>query len=316
MPTKSSARFHGVYAATLTPFQPNGDIDAELLAAHFRQVMEPEGIVGVLCNGHAGENFLLSRAETRLVVETAVREIGDRAIIASGVNAEATRDAVELARDAKAAGADAVVIFPPFSWALGVDVETIVGHHAAIVEAVDLPVFLYMTSIWAARMNYSAAVLERLLVLPNVVGIKEGSWDVSAYGRTRLLVDKVAPQVAVLASGDSGMFPSFVLGTEGSMVSLATIAGKEIVALYKAVQDGNNPVALALHERLQQLAEAIYERAPASHATARLKLAMQLLRHWPRAATRPPIGSLPEAEVKALQTALEEAGLMAKAIHG
>ncbi len=51
--------FHGIYAATLTPFGTDGEIDEQLLRSHFRQVMAIDGIRGVLCNGHAGENFLL-----------------------------------------------------------------------------------------------------------------------------------------------------------------------------------------------------------------------------------------------------------------
>ena len=312
MPASARSRFHGIYTATLTPFGDNGEIEKDLLAAHFRQVMAHSGMTGVLCNGHAGENFLLSRAETRLVVDIAVREIGGRGIVASGVVAEATRDAVALARDAAEAGADAIVVFPPFSWAVSSDVETIYRHHAAIREAVDLPMFLYMTSVWAGRMNYPQPVLERLLTLPNIVGIKEGSWEVNAYDATRSLVRRVAPAVAVMASGDAGLFPSFVVGTEGSMVSLATIAAPEIIALYRAVQSDDYKSAHLLHQRLQPLALAVYDKAPTAYATARLKLAMQLLGHWPGAATRMPIGPLPEEEAAAMRRALKDAGLMDK----
>lgn len=306
--------FHGIYAATLTPFGTDGEIDEQLLRSHFRQVMAIDGIRGVLCNGHAGENFLLSRPEMQRIATIAREELGATGVVAAGVVAEATRDAIAIARDAEAAGADAVVVFPPFSWALSNDVEMIAGHHRAVQEAVSIPLFLYMTSVKAGRMNYAPEVIEALIAIPNVVGIKEGSWEVNAYDRTRTQVKSLAPHIAVMASGDCGMYPSFAIGTEGSMVSLATIAGREIVDLYRAVATGDHARAHGLHQRLQPLAIAVYEKSPTAFATARLKIAMQLLGHWPQAATRKPIGPLPAAEVDAMRRALEAAGLMEQAI--
>lgn len=305
-----SSPFHGVYAATLTPFTEAGDIDTRLLTAHFQQVVSVEGMTGVLCNGHAGENYLLSHEETREVVETAVATIGDRAIIAAGVIAEATREAVARAKVAEACGADAIVVFPPFSWALSNEPEMIVHHHRAIRDAVDVPIFLYMTSVAAGRLNYRPDILEALLQIENVVGIKEGSWDTNVYERTRSIVDRIAPHVAVMASGDEALFPSFVLGTEGSMVSLASIVGEEIVALYRAVGSGDHAQALGIHRRLQPLANFIYGRPPVAHAVARLKAAMFIMGRWPESHARRPIGPLPETEIHAIRRVLIDAGFV------
>jgi 4-hydroxy-tetrahydrodipicolinate synthase len=57
----------GIYAATLTPLDARGRIDEPLLARHFQSIAAVDGIVGVLCNGHAGENYLLSREDRRRV---------------------------------------------------------------------------------------------------------------------------------------------------------------------------------------------------------------------------------------------------------
>jgi 4-hydroxy-tetrahydrodipicolinate synthase len=193
--------------------------------------------------------------------------------------------------------------------------QMIVAHHEAVSAAVDLPIVLYMTSIWSGKMNYTAEVLARLLKIRNVIAIKEGSWDTNAYERTRSLVARIAPHVAVMASGDAGLFPSFAVGTEGTMVSLATIAPHEVVQLYEAVQTGDHPRAQILHNKLQPLATAVYDNAPTVFATARLKAAMTILGHWPDARTRPPIGPLAESEVMAVRRALEDADLIARAPH-
>lgn len=303
--------FHGIYVATLTPFRADGTIDAPLLAAHFRSFTDIPGIVGVLCNGHAGENFLLSREERRLVTEIAAEAIGHRLVIVSGVVAEATEEAALHAADAAEVGADAVLVFPPFSWALSQDARMAVTHHRRIGEACGRPLMLYQAGV-ASAMAYPPEVLAALVQLPGVVAVKEGSWESNRYDQNRRLVREVAPHVAMMASGDEHLLSCFVVGSEGSLVSLAVLMPREIVALDQAVREGDLMTARRLHARIQPLANAIYGRAPGGLATARLKACMALLGHWKNPLPRPPITALPDAEIADLRAALTRAGLMAE----
>jgi 4-hydroxy-tetrahydrodipicolinate synthase len=299
--------FHGIYVATLTPFDAEGRIDETLLAAHFRSFAGVPGIAGVLCNGHAGENFLLSREELRRVTEIAYATIGGTHVIVSGVVAEATEEAARHAKDAADAGADAVLVFPPFSWALSQDDEMAVTHHRRIGEVCGVPLMLYQAGVSSA-LAYRPDVLARLVQLPGVVGIKEGSWESNAYQRNRRLVQAAAPHVAVMASGDEHLLSCFVVGSEGSLVSLAVLMPREIVALDRAVRDGDLAAARALDARIQPLANVIYGHAPAGLATARLKACMAITGAWPQGKPRPPITELPPEEVLRLKVALADAG--------
>jgi 4-hydroxy-tetrahydrodipicolinate synthase len=114
----------------------------------------------------------------------------------------------------------------------------------------------------------------------------------------------------MMASGDEHLLSCFVLGSAGSIVSLAAIMPAEIVALERAVLDGDMAAAGALHARIQPLANVIYGLAPGGHATARLKACMALLGRWPDGATRPPITGITAAETDALRAALIGAGLL------
>ena len=129
------------------------------------------------------------------------------------------------------------------------------------------------------------------------------------YEANRRLVQQSAPHVAVMASGDEHLLTSFVLGTEGSIVSLAALIPEVVVALYEAVQSGELKTAQAAHEIVYPLARAIYGRDPASHATARLKTCLKLIGVLESDRVRPPLGKLDIDEVKALQKALDQAGL-------
>lgn len=306
--------FHGIYVATLTPFCADGSIDEGMLAAHFRSFADVPGIVGILCNGHAGENFLLSREERRRVTQIAAETIGRSHIIVSGVVSEATEEAARDAQDAAQAGADCVLVFPPFSWALSQDGRMAVTHHRRIGEVCGLPLMLYQAGASSA-LAYRPEVLAELVQLSGVVGIKEGSWESNRYDQNRRLVQKAAPHVAVMASGDEHLLSCFVVGSEGSLVSLAVLMPGEIVALDQAVRQGDLAAARALHARIQPLANAIYGTAPAGLATARLKACMALTGAWTNAAPRPPITSLPDGEIAMLRTALMEAGLITEGSH-
>ena len=295
--------FRGIYAATLLPFTAEGAIDRPLLARHFADCAGVPGIVGVLCNGHAGENFRLSRVEKRVVVATAAETIGATSLIVSGIVAETVNEAVEQAQDARDAGADALLVFPAFSWAGTQDADVIVALHAAIAAATDMPIMLYLAPV-AGGLAYAPDLLARLLQVKGVVGIKEGSWETNAYDRNRRLVARLAPQVEVMASGDEHLLPCFAIGSTGSLVSLAAIIPRAIVALKAAVDRGDLVQARTLHDDIQPLANLIYGNVPASRATARLKACMVALGHWPSAVTRVAAEALSPAETQVLIQAL------------
>jgi 4-hydroxy-tetrahydrodipicolinate synthase len=303
----TTRNFNGIYASTVCPLQANGAIDEQSLDRHLRTVLDATGMRGLLLNGHAGENAMLSRAEQRRVIEIG-RHVGTDHLIVAGINAESSDTAVLLARDAADAGADAIMVFAPFSWALGAAERVIVEHHRLVQEATALPMFLFQGSV-NSGLAYSPSVLRSLLGLRNVVGIKEGSWETSAYDAVRRLTKSFRPDVAVMASGDEHLFTCFVLGSEGSLVSLAAVVPELIVALDKAVTDGDLAGARLLHDRIYPLAKAIYGTAPGSLATARLKACLKLIGRLERATCRAPVGDLPAEEYERLAFALAEAGL-------
>ena len=297
--------FNGVYAATLCPLDADGrHLDEAALTRHLETVANVDGIAGLLVNGHAGENFALSAADKRRVVEIAHAVCGNRLIIVAGVNSEDSYKAQAHTNDAKQAGADAMLLFPPFSWALSTDIDTVLMHHRIANAEARLPMMLYQAGVATGGMAYTPQMLTALVSLPEVVAIKEGSWETAAYEANRRLIKSIAPHVAVMASGDEHLFTCFALGTEGSLVSLAAVVPELIVALYRAVERRDLAQAQQLHECVYPLAKAIYGTAPGSHANARLKACLHLLGHFPYPSMRPPIAPLSHAEMARLEDAL------------
>ena len=309
MTLHENKRFFGIYAATVCPMHGDALIDEAALADHLASLARVDGLLGFLINGHAGENFLLSADEKKRVVEIARAIVGKRLIVA-GVNQEESRAAAFEAEQAMAAGADAIMLFPPMSWALGHDKDMVVRHHRLVAEATTAPLFLYQAPVGAGRMAYQPDVLEALARLPQVVGIKEGSWETAAYEANRRLIKGVAPDVGVMASGDEHLLTCFMLGSEGSLVSLACIWPEPIIQLDAAVRAGDLALAKAAHDDIYPLARAIYGTAPGYNATPRLKACLKLLDRLADDQARPPIKRLQAEEIERLRIVLNKAGLI------
>lgn len=290
----------GLYAATICPMTPDGALDIPALEAHFAAVLATPGQDGLLLNGHAGEGVFMSQAEQVQTVRTA-RAVGPATRILAAVSAESTAQAAADAQAALGAGADAIMVFAPFSWALGVDPRAVVAHHRGIAEATGAPLYLFQGAV--GRLHYAPDTLRALLEIDAVAGIKEGSWEVKAYEVTRRITKAARPEVAVMASGDEHLFACFQLGSDGSAVSLAAVVPDLIVALDRAVRAGDRPRAMRVHQALFDFAALVYA-APGHMAAARLKSCLAALGRIPHDACRAPTPPVLPAERAALMAAL------------
>ena len=297
--------YAGIYASTICPMDSCGAVDESALGRHFEALVAADGLAGLLVNGHAGENAVLTEDELAAIVRVA-RSVAGLAKVVAGVNSENVEIAARMAKDAAKAGADAVMVFPPYSWTLGANPEVIAAHHRSVAVASGLPVFLFQASVHAGQAAFSTETLARLLEIESVVGIKEGSWETSAYERTLRLTQKLRPDVSVMASGDEHLLACFVIGSAGSLVSLAAVVPDLVVSLDRAVRAGDLTRARAVHEQLYELARLVYA-PPGNMVPLRLKTCLQLLGKLSCVAMRAPVGRLPDQEVAALGIALDAA---------
>jgi 4-hydroxy-tetrahydrodipicolinate synthase len=308
MPDSFARALTGIHAATIVPMRADLSLDEDALAEHIAWVSHRPGLRGLLVNGHAGENFVLDRAEKRRVVEIA-RAVSPRTcLIVSGVNAESSLEAAREAATVEAAGADGLLVFPPNSWALDHCDEAVFAHHRHVRDATKVPLLLYGAPLGAGAMAYPARVLERLATEDRIVGIKEGSWEVAAYEANLRLLRALRPDFVVLGSGDEHLLASYLIGTAGSQVSLAAVIPDLVAELWGAAARGDWVAARAVHERLYPLAVAVYRDPPGGRATARLKAALKLLGRLACDAVRPPQPSATAEEYRAVGAALEVAG--------
>lgn len=283
------------------PLQDDFTPDLPTFARLVSRLAAVPGVTGFLVNGHAGENGTLTLNDQVAVARTAVEAAHGRLPIVSGVNVAATEPATAFARQLVSTGVDALMVFPPDGWALGVTREAVLHHHRAIIEACDCDVLLFQASVNAGALAYGPDTLKALVSLPQVRAVKEGSWEVAAYEANRRLVRAVAPHVSVMGSGDEHLFTSAVVGSEGAIVSLAAVIPEAIVRLHEAVERGDLAAARAEHEVIYPIARAVYGAPPANRATQRLKTLLMLQEAFASDRMVPPATATVSAERATLE---------------
>ena len=298
----------GIYAATVVPLKKNKSLDLNGLSRHIKEVINTEGIKGLLLNGHAGENFTLNINEQIKVIEIAKKFKNLNKKLISGLNFEDAILASKVAKKMEKAGADAILIFPPFSWSQGISEEMIFQHHKIICNKVNKPVFLYQSSIYSGDLSYKKNLLKKLLKIKNIIGVKEGSWNYKSYVNNYKFLKKIKNSFLVMASGDEHLYPCFKYASDGSQVSLAAITPEKIVELIRLIEKKEFSKAKKLDNRLLILAKNIYGKYPANFATARIKYCLKVLKKIPSELMRSTI-ALNNSEKKQLKKSLKSLGL-------
>src|SRR5262249_6583772 len=151
---------------------------------------------------------------------------------------------VANARDAQSAGADALLIFPvPAYLGTPLNPEMPYRYHAAIAEAVDLPMILFQLQPALGGVLYSTDVLHRLIEIPNAVAVKEASFDALRFLQVKADIASASMaaasrRVVLLTGNDNFIYESFVLGAEGALLGFSTLGTREQVAMFDAHQRG------------------------------------------------------------------------------
>ncbi len=300
--------FKGIYAANIVPLKSDKSIDRENLIKHVKEISNVKGIRGLLVNGHAGENFTLSADEQIEVLNVIKESIKNDSLIISGVNFEDPEKGALVAKEMLDHGANAILIFPPFSWSQGISSKMIYEHHKIISDAVDGPIFIYQSSVNSGHLSYNIETLGELMKIKNIIGIKEGSWNTKSYIENYKFLKNINHKFLVMASGDEHIYPCFEYASDGSQVSLAAIVPEKIVELITNIENKNFDLARNLDKMLLILAKNIYGKYPPSFATARIKYCLKVLKKIPRDTMRSSI-ILDYNEKKQLEHSLKLIGI-------
>ncbi len=300
----------GIIPAIVTPMTNTGDLDLDQMRRYVGWLVE-QGPVALAVNVDTGEGPHLTADEKRQTLETVAEAANGRCLAVAGIAGPSTAQAVANAQAAQKAGADAMLIFPiPAFLGQPLNPEVPYRYHAAIAEAVDLPLILFQLQPALGGVLYGIEVLHRLIEIPSVVAIKEAAFDAMRFLQVKAALESASRRITLLTGNDNFIFESFVLGAEGALLGFSTIGTREQVAMLAAVKRSDFAAGQELGRRLQPLADVIFA-PPVTDYRARTKEALQMLGVIETTTVRPPLLSVSEAERVTIRRALERAGLLA-----
>jgi 4-hydroxy-tetrahydrodipicolinate synthase len=281
----------------VTPFR-DGAVDEQA----FVRLVERQiagGVHGLVPVGTTGETATLSHDEHRRVVELCVKTAAGRVPVVAGAGSNSTSEAIELARHAKTIGADAALIVTPYY--NRPSQEGLYAHYAAINEAVQIPVLVYNVP-GRTSVDISNETLARLAKLPNIVGIKDATGDMTRASIQRL----TCGEDWVMLSGDDPTALGYMAhGGHGCISVTANVAPEQCATFFNDAMAGQWPGALYSQDRLIRLHKALFTDAspsPTKFALAHLGLCQE--------DARLPIVAASEASRKEVLAAMRDAGVL------
>ena len=289
--------FSGSICALITPFR--GDAVDEERFAEFVDWQIEEGTQGVVPCGTTGESPTLSHEEHRRVTDICIGVAKGRVPVIAGTGSNSTAEAVSLTRHAKEAGADAALVVTPYY--NKPTQEGMYRHFEALNDAVDLPILIYNIP-GRSVVDMTVETMARLARLPNVVGVKDATADVSSATRQRLAAGRDFCQ---LSGEDVTQLGFLAQGGDGCISVTANVAPKQMADMHDAWREGEIETAQRLNERLMPLHSGLFcETSPGP-----VKYGASLLgKCGPE--TRLPLCEIAESSRRVVEGAMRSAGLL------
>jgi 4-hydroxy-tetrahydrodipicolinate synthase len=249
---RTSSLFSGLSAFPLTPTDAAGHLQADVLC-HFLENIQAAGADSVGLLGSTGGYAYLTREARQRAVRVAVECVGGKIPIIVGVGALRTDEAETLARDAKRAGADGLLL-APMSYTLLTD-EEVFQHFAAVAGAGELPLCIYNNPS-TTKFTFSDDLIARLARLPNVAAVK---MPLPANGDFASEIQRLRGMTpdgfAIGYSGDWGATDAMLAGSDAWYSVVAGLLPAPALALTRAAQVGDHSEAARINEFFQPLWE-------------------------------------------------------------
>ena len=301
----------GIIPAVIVPMRQDYSLDFEGFIRYLEWVVNLDP-VGVAVNVDTGEGPYLTSEERRQVIQTTRQVVRDRCTIVAGVGGPGTLTAVANAQEARDAGADALLVFPtPAFLNAPLDPRIPYEYHKAIAEASGLPLIVFQLGPIFGGVNYPSDALAKILELPQVIGLKDASFDAQRFVMTRDIVQRADHTITLLTGNDNFLLESFLLGAQGGLLGYAAVGVGLLIEMLEAVNYKDFDQAVALQARVQGFCDYIYGD-PIGDYRARCKVALVHMGLLTPEQTyvRPPYLSLWQAEKDAARQAVEHAGLL------
>ncbi len=242
--------FSGACTALVTPFGDSG-----VNYPMFEKLLQRQcdaGIEAIVISGTTGESPTLSDNEKLSMFQFAKSCVGSACKIIAGTGSNSTARTVQLSVSAQEVGIDALLIVTPYynkATASG-----LYAHYEAVAQAVDIPIITYNVPS-RTSVDISPAVYTRIAQLPNIIGTKEASADITKITKIRCCCGN---HFTIWSGNDDMTVPAIALGAKGVISVLSNLFPAETQTLCRAALNGDFTTACALQMKFQPLIDLLF----------------------------------------------------------
>lgn len=290
--------FTGAMTALVTPLR-DGRIDEEAL----RRLCDEQiaaGIDALVPCGTTGESATLSHEEHARVVSIVVAQARKRVPVIAGAGSNSTREAIELSRACREAGADGLLQITPYYNKPTQD--GLVRHFSATCEAAGLPTIVYNVP-GRTGCDLLPETCARLCEIPEIVGIKEAT---ASALRAEQIIARCGDRLAVISGDDFTILPLLAVGARGVISVVSNVAPRDVAELCDAAAAGRWERAREIQYRLLPLCDALFMETNPIPVKGALALMGRVTDE-----IRPPLYPIAGANRERLRKALADYGLLA-----
>lgn len=242
--------FTGACTALVTPFL-EGKVNYPMMEQLLRRQMEA-GISAVVVAGTTGESPTLSDDEKIELFRRCKKYASNNCMIIAGTGTNSTEHAITLSVAAEDAGADALLVVSPYYNKATPD--GLFAHYLSIAHAVSIPVILYNVPS-RTGVDIPVSVYQRLSRVPNIVGVKEASNDITKIARIRLAC---GDDFAIWTGNDDQIVPSIALGGSGVISVISNIYPQETNVMCQGAFAGDYVTASKLQTEFLPLIDLLF----------------------------------------------------------
>lgn len=257
--------FHGSCTAIITPWCENG-IDYDRFSRLIEHQFE-NGTAALLVCGTTGENATMSENEHNELVRFAVNASSGRMKIIAGVGSNDTEKALRFAQNAKAVGADGILMVTPYY--NKTSQRGLISHFNYVADRVDLPMILYNVP-GRTGMSIAPDTYEVLTRHPRINGVKEASGDLSLAAEIR---SRCGDELNLWSGNDENTIPMMALGAHGVISVASNLVPGVMTKLCALCENGDYPAAVQLYSRYSDLFKALFMETNPIPVKAAMKLA-------------------------------------------
>jgi len=289
------SQFGQVITAMVTPFDPQGEVNYEVVES-LADYLVSHGSESIVVCGTTGESPTLTWEEEYQLFQVVKKAVATRGKVIAGTGSNSTKEAIYATQKAAALGLDGTLQVVPYY--NKPPQEGIYQHFQAIAQAVpDLPIMLYNIPSRTGQ-NILPETVARLAEIENIVAIKEASGNLEQASQIYRLT---SGSLAIYAGDDALTLPMLAVGGVGVVSVASHLIGIEIQQMIKSFQENKITEAIAINTKLLPLFKALF----CTTNPIPIKAALNL-KGWDVGGVRLPLCNLPEELQASLEQVLQE----------